>query len=273
MEEMETGAVENTDVTEPSSEAPSESDSGGEAKAAAPKQEESIDWSKAFEHPRFKELVEQKNAALAAQKAMEQKLAQFESRFNQPQTPQAPSKEQMEFEALINDLKNIDPRLASVLEANSKAAKMAEELQKRLEGFEKTSQQKELQAQQQAAVAKINQLHESNKVSPEVKQLINDKLELLYMQGKLNLSEVEAAYKQTFEGHNKFVEALKRAERESYVAEKKKDSAVPASQPKGTTPKPGAKKPTWSKDPETARQQIVNKFLKQSAANRDADAV
>lgn len=270
MEEIET--VDNTDAIEPSSEAPAESgnEGGAEPKVAAPKQEEQTPF---HEHPRFKELVEQKNSALNAQKALEQKLAQFEARFQQFQPPKAPSPQETEFETLIRDLKGIDPRLASVLESNAKAAKVAEELQKRLDTFEQSTAQERQQAQVQNAVAKINQLHESNKVTPEAKQMINDRLELLYMQGKLNLHEVEAVYKQTLDGHNKYVEALKRAERESYVTDKKKDAAVPTSQPKGSPAKAAAKKPTFSNDKETARQQIVSKFLKQSAANRDADAV
>lgn len=270
MEEMETGAVENTDAVEPSSEAPSEPEGGTEVKASAPKQEDQTPF---HEHPRFKELVEQKNSALAQQKVLEQKLAQLEARFSQPQVPQAPSKEQTEFEALIQDLKGIDPRLASVLESNAKAAKMAEELQKRLEGFEKTSAEKERQAQIQTAVSKINQLHESNKLSPEVRQLINNNLDLMYMQGKLNLSNLEAEYKNALDLHNKFIESIKRAERESYVADKKKDAAVPTSQPKGKPATQAPKKPTYSKDPETARQQLVQEYLKNVAANRRADAV
>lgn len=271
MEEIETGAVENTDAIESSSETPSESDSGTAAKAAAPEQKQ--ETTPFHEHPRFKELVEQKNSALNAQRALEAKLAQLEARFSQPTQPQTPSKEQSEFEALINDLKGIDPRLAAQLEAQAKAAKTVEELQKKLESFEQSSQQKEQQAQIQAAVSRINQLHESNKVSPEVKNLINDRLDLLYMQGKLNVTNLDAEYKNALDAHNKFVEAIKRAERESYVASKKQDASVPTSQPKGTPAKQPGKKPAWSKDPEQARQQIVSTFLKNQAAKRDADAV
>lgn len=261
--------MENTDVSQPSSEAP-ETES---TQAAQPAKETQPEQTPFHEHPRFKELVEQKNAALNAQKALEAKLAQLETRFSQPTQPQAPSKEQTEFEALINDLKGIDPRLAAVLEQNMRAAKTAEDLQKKLESFEKTSAEKEQQAMVQAAVSKINQLHEANKVAPEAKQLINDRLDLLYMQGKLDPRNLEAEYKNALDSHNKFIESIKRAERESYVAAKKQDAAVPTSQPKGQPAKAPGKKPAWSKDPEQARQQIVSQFLKNQTAKRDADAV
>jgi hypothetical protein len=270
MLENETGAVENTDAIEPSSEAPNESESAAATSVAKPKEEP----TPFHEHPRFKELVEQKNSAVAAQKSLEQKLASLEARFNQPAaTPKAPSREESEFESLIKDLKQVDPRLAAVLEANAKSARMSEELQKRLETFEKTSAEKEQEAVRLNAVAKVNHLHETNKVSAEVKQFINDRLDIMYMQGKLNPQNLEAEYKNAYDGISKYIDSVKRSERESYVVDKKKDAAVPTSQPKGKPAQAPTKKPTFSKDKETARQEIVSRFLKQHAANRDADAV
>ena len=256
-----------------SSEASSGEGEGGEQQAAAPKQE--TKEPPFHEHPRFKEIVEQKNQALAAQKAMEQRLAQFEQRFNQSQqqAKAQPSQEQTELTSLIEDLKKVDPRLAAQIEAANKASSTVQQLQQKLEAFEKQQESQARQSQIQTAVSKINQMHESNKASPEVKQFINDKLDLLYMQGKLSMENLETEYKNAHEGLTKYLEAVKRSERESYVQDKKKDAAVPTSQPKGTPAKPSTNKPSWSKDPEVARQQIVSRFLKQRAANKDADSV
>lgn len=258
-----------------SSDASDDSSGNGEqAKASAPKEQpETIDYSKAFEHPRFKELVEQKNQALAAQKSLEQRYAQLEQRLNQPQTPQGPSKEQTEFDGLINDLKQVDPRLAAQFQAMSKANTTVTELQQKLEAFEKRDAESRRNSEIQSAVAKINQLHETNKVSPEVKAILNDKFDLLYMQGKLTPQNLEEVYKGSHESISKFMDSLKRSEREAYVADKKKDASVPTSQPKGTPAKSAPKKTAWSKDPEVAKQQIVSRFLKQQSANKDADSV
>lgn len=269
--EMELESTDNTDVNEPSSEAQDDGSSEVAAKPAAELKQESIDWSKAFEHPRFKELVDQKNAALSQSKSLEQKLAQLEARFNQP-APQV-AKPDTEYDSLIKDLKGIDPRLAAQVERHAKAAQTVEELQKRLEGLETSTKEQMQQATIKEAVGKVNQLHEANKVSPELKQLINDKLDLLYAQGKLDPSKIETEYKSTLDSYSKIFDEIKRAERASYVTDKKKDASVPTSQPKGTPAKQASKKPSWSPDKETARQQIVSRFLKQQAANRDADAV
>lgn len=272
MQEIETlGTEETTDAVEGgSSDASDAQGSEGAAQAASKQTPEPTPF---HEHPRFKELVEQKNQALSSQKALETKLAEIEARFSKAQEPQGPSKEQTELDSLIADLKKVDPRLAAQIEAASKAQSSVQQLQQRLEQFEKQNVETQQSARVQTAVAKVNQLHESNKVSPELKQLINDKIDLLYAQGKLNLQNIEAEYAREHGAYQKMFEGLKRTERESYVTDKKKDAQVPTSQPKGAPAKPAAKKPTWSKDPETARAQIVSRFLKQEAAKKDAGSV
>ncbi len=271
MNEVESNSIENTDAIQPSSEAPESSEKSLNVDSELTNKPENKPEPAPFhEHPRFKELVEQKNSALATQKALEQKLAQLEARFNQPVQSPLPAKAESEFESLIKDLKQVDPRLAAQLEAQAKAAKQVEELTKRLEGFEKTSAEKERASQVQTAVAKINQLHESNKVSPEVKNFINDKLDLLYMQGKLNLTNLDAEYKNAIEGINKYIDSVKRMERESYVADKKKDAAVPTSQPKGKLAVPPPKQASKYKDRESMLKDIQSDVLKQLKADRDA---
>lgn len=273
MLEQENEGLENTDVEESSSETPEASQDAAPAKEAAQPKEPEIDWAKAFEHPRFKELNTQRNEAVERAKAFEAKLAQLENRFSESQAPKGPTAEQTELESLISDLKKVDPRLAAQIEHANKASQSVTQLQQRLETFEKQSAESSRQAQVKEAVGKINQLHETNKLSPEAREILNSKFDNLYMQGKLNLQNLDTEYKNALDGFNKFIEGVKRSEKESYVASKKADAGIPASQPKGTPAKPGAKKPTWSKDPETARQQIVNRFLKQQAANKEASSV
>ncbi len=266
--------LENTDAEQSSSETPEapESDAAAVAAASQPKEPE-IDWAKAFEHPRFKELNTQRNEANERAKGLEAKLAQLESRFSEAQAPKAPNPAQTELESLISDLKKVDPRLAAQIEAANKAQTSVTQLQQRLENFEKQSAESARQSQINEMVGKVNQFHEANKLSPEVREIINAKIDNLHMTGKLTPQNLEAEYKNAYEGFNKFLEGIKRAEKESYVTAKKTDASVPASQPKGTPAKPTQKKPSWSKDPETARTQIVDRYLKQSAANKAADAV
>ena len=274
MEDFEESAVE----TESSASTESQSEESNEgssepAAQAAPKQQEETNQP-FHEHPRFKELVEQKNQALAGQKALEAKLAQFEARFNQqPKAPEAPTKEQTELNALIDDLKKIDPRLAAQIEAASKASSTVQQLQQRLEGFEKSSQESQRQQDIKTAVTQINAMHEANKLSPETRALFNERLDLRYMQGKLNLQNLEQTYKEMLDGQKKYDESLRRETLKGYVPGKKADANAPASQPKGAPAKAAPQQQKWSKDPEVARQQVVSRFLKQKAAESESSPV
>jgi DNA repair exonuclease SbcCD ATPase subunit len=274
MEEIE-NEIESTesDATEGSSSEASESDSeNGEAAAkaaAAPKQEPEIDWSKAFEHPRFKELIGQKNEAQSKYQEIESRYKTLEQQLTQIKESQP--KPPTEFDSLLKDLKQVDPRLAAALESQAKAAQQAEALQARLDAFERQSQQTAQQSQIQSAVTKINQMHESNKVSPEVKQLINDKLDLLYMQGKLNFQNLDQTYKEQYAAYKKMEDTMTRQIRESYVKAKKQDSSVPTSQPKGNPARPAPKALTVPKDKDALRAAVVKSFLKEQAATKAAD--
>jgi len=275
MEEIESGLESTTsDASEgSSSEASVPESSGGEsAQAGSQTKEQQTESTPFHEHPRFKELVEQKNQALAYQKQMEQQYKELQTQLQQIKESSTP-KQKSEFDTLISDLKQIDPRLANALETQMKSLDENRSLKERLDKFERDAQESAQRAVVQNAVAKINSLHEANKVSPELKTMINDKLDLLYMQGKLNPQNVEAVYKEQHSAFKKYEDALTRSIRESYVADKKKDSATPTSQPKGQPAKTAPKKPNWSADKETAKQQVVSRFLKQQAANREAEPV
>lgn len=254
--------IQSDESSEPASEAPSDEGQGEEV--AAPKvaaKEQQTDSTPFHEHPRFRELVEQKNQALAAQKALEQRYSELEDRLK---TITAPKNEQKD--ELIEHLKTIDPRFAERIDQLSRTTSTISQLQQKLEAMER-------QQTVQTALSKINQLHEANKVSPEIKQFINNELDRQYMTGKVNLGNLEEHYKAIHEGFKKFEEAIKRSTLEGYVPSKKADAKIPASQPKGTPAKQGPKKPQFSKDPEVARQQIVSRYLKLKAEESDSSPV
>lgn len=268
MEELETGS-ESTESG--ASEGASSDASGAESLSAEANKapvEQKQETTPFHEHPRFKELVEQKNEALRRHQDMESRYKTIEQQLNSLQSsqPKAPT----EFDQLIQDLKKIDPRLAGALEAQAKAAETSKSLQSRLEAFEKQSQEATRAQAVQTAVARINQMHESNKVSPEVKQILNDKFDLLYMQGKLDPQKLEQVYKENYDSIKKYEEALSRSIRESYVKDKTKDALAPSSLPKGTQAKPAAKPLNVPKDKDALKAAVVKSFLKEQSAGRDA---
>ena len=206
--------------------------------------------------------MEQKNQAIAQQKALEERYAAMEARMQQfSQQPKA--QPQAEKNALLERLKGIDPEFAAMQEKLHNTLPTVEALQKELQ----TYKQDQIRNQ---AVQSINSLHESNKVSPEMREFINSQLDLAAMRGTLkDLSEIPNAYKNVHEQYKKFEDGIRRAERESYVTAKKVDSKTPTSQPKGAPASPAPKKTEFSKDPELARQQIVSRYLKTAKAEAD----
>lgn len=256
----ESGANEGASP-EPEKESTSEA-SGQEAPA---KQQQDSDEAKELpfhEHPRFKELIEQKNQAQATQKALEERYYQLQAQLNhmsqQPKTPVEAQKDE-----LLEHLKTIDPRFAARFEQLTKTLPTVEALQQKIENYER-------QQVRTQAVNSVNSLHEQNKVSPELRQFINSQLDLMAMQGQLkSLEDVPTAYNRVHGDYKKFIEGIERTTRESYVTAKKADAKTPTSQPKGKPVSNGSQKLTFSKDPEVAKQQIVSRYLKNSKAAQD----
>lgn len=259
-------AAESGAPSESPSDAASESQSTeSTAQAAAPKQEE----TPFHEHPRFKELVEQKNKALETTRALELKLAQLEGRLSQPQT----QAQKAERDELIEDLKKIDPRLASRLEAFGKYGQTVEQIQKQFDDFKQAQAQAQQQQVIQQSVSKINSWHEANKVPDAIKSAINAQLDVQYMQGKLNPQNLEAAYKAAYEPYKAFIEQTQREALKSYVPSKQADAKVPSSQPKGQpASKPKAQTQQQFKSKEEARNAAVQEYLKNRAAQREASS-
>lgn len=273
MEDMETG-IESTesDVSSGSSSEASDSGSnngGAQAQAQAPEQKQ--DTTPFHEHPRFKELVEQKNESLKRYQDMESRYKALEQQLNSFKETQP--KPQTETDALLADLQKIDPRLAKVIEQQLKAAETAKSVQERLEQFERQSQEQVQKQVLASAVGKINSLHETNKMSDFGKQFINNQLDLAYRSGQLNaadLKAVESAYGEAAKAIKAYEDSFKRDVTKSYVESKTKDSSVPASVPKGAQAKPAPKPTPTFKSKEDLRAAVVKAYAKEAAAAKDA---
>lgn len=272
MEDMET-SLESTESS--ASESPSlegsgsEPNSGASTQVAAPEQKQ--DTTPFHERPRFKELVEQKNEYLKRYQDMESRYKALEGQLNsfRDSQPKAPT----ESDALLEDLKKVDPRLANDLQRALKGAETAQSLQTRLDAFEKQSQESARQQTLSTAVGKINSLHETNKMSPFGKQFINSQLDLSYRSGQLNASDlkaVEAAYGEASKAIKAYEDSLKRDLTKSYVESKTKDAGVPASVPKGPQAKPAQKAIPTFKNKEDLKSAVIKSYLKESAASKEA---
>lgn len=264
MFENETQSVEQSDVQSP--EAPSEpqqtSTSSETAESAPAQQAESkptpdTEANVPFhQHPRFKELVAQKNEYAEKVKAFEAKMAEQErmlKQFQESINPKQPDKKQ----ELISRLKGIDPEFGDLIESLESRARQAEELAQ-------WKAQQEVQRTREDALSRVEKLHEEHKVAKEDRELYTSLIELEAARNpKATINDLPAIYKAVHEKMNSRYEAIKRAERESYVSGKKADSSIPTSQPKGK-PVNQSKDFQFSKDPYEARQQIIQRVLKQA---------
>ena len=208
------------------------------------------------EHPRFKELVEQKNKYAEQLKAFEDRYKQLEERLSRPQA-QEPKQD-----PLIARLRDIDPEFAERIEKLSGLSEKASEYERKLAEIEE-------RAFARTALEKINTLHATNKVPKELQERYNKELDIAYQSGQLrDVNAVEAKYKQIHEDYSKLLESYKRTAIEQYTSAKKADAKAPASQPKGQSVN-HSKKFEWSKDPEEARRQLVSRVLNTAKAEKE----
>lgn len=259
----------NSDASfEASSELPStdsqQTQESAPAQAEAQKPEDSsTDFDQRLDkHPRFKELIEQKNQFSQRVQTYEKQLAEMQKRFEEMNKPKQEDPEAKQTQELMERLKGIDPTFAKGYQKALEAAKQVEQLSQ-------WKQQYETQQFQQAAVSTVNSLHEANKLSPEIRDLYNAQLIAAERNGQIrSVDDVKAVYKQVHESMSKMFEARDRQLRESYVADKKKDASAPTAQSKGKPVNPNAPK-QYSKDPGEARQQMVAEILAETRASKN----
>lgn len=200
------------------------------------------------EHPRFRELVEQKNEALSRARDLEDRYREMNARVEALSKPKTETPK----DELIERLRGIDPAFADRIEAIQKQAAVAEQLQDRIQQFELTQMQTQ-------AVSTVKSLHDQFKVPEEHRAIYNAQLELAATRNpNLTIKDIPGLYKAVHDSISKVFEASSRTQRESYVQGKKADS-VPSTPAKSKAPS-SDKKFEWSKDPSEARAQVVKRM-------------
>lgn len=253
MEDLEQSV---SDVSEASSTSPeseslsnvpektSEASSGNQSKPEVP----------FHEHPRFKELINQRNE-------FSQRLQEYEKRFQDidgkisKNTP----KEETPESKLIQRLKGIDPEFGSWAEQQH-TAKM--QLEKDLAEQKQWRQNYEANNQKTQINSSLEKLHTDNKVPAPMREFYEAALRQVALNNpNLRMNDLPGVYKTIHDKFSKFMETEKRSTLASYSQDKTKGSAVPASS-KGPSPKSGTSKVEYSKDPQEARKQIVERAMK-----------
>ena len=233
-----------TDVVEESSSG-SQDSSQTEQQAAAPK-EETLPF---HEHPRWKEVMEERNTERQRAQALEQRLADMDRRYQELSRPKPQAKE----DAMVARLMGIDPGFCKDYQSIKEQAAFTAQLQEQLASFKEERVVESLKG-------KFEDLASQNKLDPADKELYFAHLDQAYRQGKLRSpSDVEAQFKAIHEPRAKQLEAYKRAAIEEYTKAKKADATKPTGQPKGKAPAAG--KVDFSKMTQQEAKQFLNKQI------------
>ena len=256
--ELEQSQSSDVSSQESSSETPpqtAENDSRSEA--SAPEQGSQKD-TPFHEHPRWKEMLQQRDQFANQVRELQQKIEGLNRPKEQPQQTQAQAKQMSKF---VERAKNIDPEFAQWVEQQESAASSVQQL---MQQFQAQAQAAE-RAQAQTA---IQNMHTEHKVPKEWHSFYQNALRSKALDNpNLGVKDIPQMYKEVHQEFSKFLEDYKRKELASYGQSKKADSSVPASA-KGAAPKPSNKQ-QFSKDPEEARGQLVSRIMQNLKQSKD----
>lgn len=248
MFENEGTEIESTqsDVVDESS-SDSQDSSQAEPQAAAPK-EETLPF---HEHPRWKEVMEERNTERQRAQALEQRLADMDRRYQELSKPKS---DKPDFNTLRSNMakrfEGIDP------ETHSYFSSLEQEL---IAAREETKAIREERVVE-TLKSKFEDLASQNKLDQHDKDLYFARMDSLYREGKLrSASDLENQFKALHEPRAKQLEAYKRAAIEEYTKAKKADANKPTGQPKGKAPAAG--KVDFSKMTAQEQKQFMNQQI------------
>jgi DNA repair exonuclease SbcCD ATPase subunit len=249
-QELETGSQ---DATADSSSAP---ETETQSQQTSAQQGSSAEPEKApfHEHPRFKELIEER-------KQYASQLEEMRSQLERLQQQSKPA-EQSKAHPFVAKLKEIDPAYGEWAEKLEMSASQIEKFQQ----WQQAQESKALLSQYESSIEK---LHTDNKTPDEVKGMIRKLVDSeIRSNPKLGLKDVPNVYKSVHEEYTKLIDGVKRSERASYVTDKRKDSSAPSSMPKGK-PASHSSKSEYGMDREANMAMIARKALRTLKAEND----
>lgn len=219
------------------------------------------------EHPRFKELIEERREYRERLEQEAIQRARLEERLSAFERMQQKSAESQE-PAIFSKLDGIDPDLAKVMRDMYSKAQNTSKFERELAELKQSYQAEIQQRQSNTAIQEIDRLHSEFKAPKEIQGAIRAMIrEAASENPKLTLKDVPALYKQAFDSMNGYIENIKRADRQAYSEAKKKDAKAPATQPKGKSP--GTPKSEFAANPDVARSQLVERVMQQIRASKE----
>jgi len=212
------------------------------------------------EHPRFQELVNEKNQyqlklselEKSYQKSMyesEMKMREFEQRLPQKEAPR---------DGVYEKLKEIDPEFADYVKGMKDEISRLKSYEDKFSQYDQRFMSQDDVRLRENANNEMNNLYTKYAVPDTQKDLVKTVLKALaYEDPKADIPDMPRLFKQAYD----MVSGITRADRKSYVVDKRND-VVPASQTGGAAVKQGNKP--------MSRQDIVNSLAKEIRANKQS---
>lgn len=244
MSELESG--NESDVSSESS-VSSETASSVQSQETAPEQEVQAAPQKEApfnEHPRFKELIAERNAEREAAMKYAQEAASFKAQLEQynKQTQSQNQPKKPDFNSTLERLKGIDPEFAEFQKTLYEQVQAAQAAQQELEELKQWRNDAQAQQNSQAALTQFDKLCGDNKISEADKELYRQAVTNMAYARNSSAKDLPALFTEAHQNLSKYFEARDRSVTESYVTKKKSDS-VPATQTGGV---PSSSKPSSS---------------------------
>lgn len=225
IENTESQDVSNSEgqVSPDSSESSTETQQPAADASASSSHEEKLPF---HEHPRWKEVISQKNEYAQRVQEYENQVRQLQmqlQQFEQQKPKQQPQSANDPRSKLFGELKQIRPEFGELVE----------ELYTKLNSIEQSRQQDAMERELTMARSTLDNLYSEHKLSDKDKELyesmIGNRVFLLESQsGKaLRAQDLPAIFKEVHDSFSSYKKELERSVRESYVTDKKKDQ-VPA---------------------------------------------
>jgi len=218
----------NTEDTSASESTSQVEASGAEKQDAAPEVKQEEKPIPFHEHPRWKELIEERNGFKSQQEEYKQTLGRLQRELDTMRQQSAP-KVEPKLDPFLEDLRKVNPEYAKSMESVYKRAEMAEQAMQRIQQYETQ------QFANQARSHFDNILNTAKITDPVDKELYTNVVEAeVYRREqrgeKLGLNDLDKIFNQFHSKYAKAMEDRERAITAKYVQGKKSDTS-----PKGAT--------------------------------------
>jgi predicted nuclease with TOPRIM domain len=247
-DDIQQDAIAESSTATESSETNNTNTSSQDASASAQQATKEVPF---HEHPRFKELIEERNSFKSQMESYSSKMSELERSYKELlQKSQEPKKA----DPFVSKLSEIDPNYGKWAENVTNSTQEVAQLKAQLQEIQRQAIVKEYETG-------VERLHSDNKVPDALKPLYKQQLDAIAMSNpNLSMKDLPKVYKDIHDRFSKIFDDMKRSERASYVSEKKKDSSAPTSINKGKAAS-GRGVPETSTDKETNLSLIAKRAL------------